>query len=371
MKKRILFLGFASVLSLPAAAELKVESVEIFGKDPRAREIGFTPEITMPLVLPLTEPAAANINDALYIELFGTLAPPKVVKKFDVGILEGTAAQDFSVTRNDQIFTVEFNAEFCGAYCESYQQVFAFDAKTGRHITAADVLTNPGQLEVMRLLRRQKIAAYSEQIRINRSDLQTQRRKKAAKDVIDDLQERIELNTDCLAQARTPMTSETIRWHRINPTKDALLVTASRCSNHAMRALDDVDEVTVRIPYADIKAHLTPYGHTLLLGEGEGKPGMVFDQVLRGKIGASSITMILSNEDGENVHGSYFYNRQRKKLEVSGRRRGKTIELTETVGDDATSTGRLVLTIDGLTVKGKWSDMKGTKQFEVAASAPY
>lgn len=370
MKKKNLLLAFAWALSLPAAAQLKVESVEISGKDIHARDTGFTPEINMPLLHPPTDPAAANINDALYIDLFGTLAPLKASKTFDVGILVGTTAQEFSVTRNDRIFTVEFNTETCGAYCENHQLVFAFDARTGRRITAADVLTSPGQREVLRLLRRQKTAAYSEQIRINRSELREQRHRKAAKDVIDDLRARIELNTECLSQARMPVTGEAMRWHRINPVKDALLVTTSRCSNHAMRALDDVDQVTVKIPYADITEHLTPYGRALFLGEGEGKPAGVFGQVLRGKIGANPITMILSNDDGEAVYGSYFYNRQRKKLEVSGRRRGKTIELTETAGEDLTPTGRLALTIDGLTVKGKWTDMTGTRQFEVVAGAP-
>jgi len=82
------------------------------------------------------------------------------------------------------------------------------------------------------------------------------------------------------------------------------------------------------------------------------------------------MTMLLSNKDGENVQGSYFYNRQRGKLEVNGHRRGKTIELTETVGDGSLHTGRFVLTIDGSTVKGTWNDMKGTKQFGVTASVP-
>lgn len=360
----------AWVLSLPVAAELKVESLAIVGKDAHARDIGFTPDIAMPLVQPLTGPAAANINDALYIELFGILAPLKASKKFDVGMLEGTVAQAFSVTRNDRIFTVEFDTEHCGAYCESHRLVFAFDAKTGRRLMPDDVLTNPGQREVLRLLRRQRIAAYTAQIGIARSELQAQRRSKAARDVIDDLQQRIELNTECLAQARAPTNGETLRWHRIDPARDALLVTASRCSNHAMRALDDVDQVTVKIPYSDIRTHLTPYGRALLLGEGEGKPATLFGQVLRGRIGANPITMVLSGEDGGNVHGAYFYDRQRRKLDLNGERRGRTIELTETVGDDATPTGKLVLTIDGLAVKGKWSDMRGARQLEAAAGSP-
>jgi hypothetical protein len=370
MKKTILLPILAWTFSLHASAELKVESVKIIGKDARAADTAFIPDIDMPVVLPLTGPAAANINDAMYIELFGTLAPPKVAKKYDVGVLEGMASQEFSVTRNDRILTLEFDTEGCGAYCEGYQQVFAFDAKTGRRITAVDVLTSQGQREVLRLLRKKKIAAYSEQIEINRADLQVQLRKKAGKEVIGDLQERIELNADCLAQAKAPMTEERIRWHRLNPTREALLVTSARCSNHATRALDDVDQVTVKIPYGEIMPHLTPYGRSLFLGEGDGKPTEVFGQVLRGRIGTNSITMLLSNEDGENVHGWYFYNRQRKKLEVNGQRRGRTIELTESIDDGSSNTGKFVLTINGSTIKGAWSDMKGTKQFEVTASAP-
>jgi hypothetical protein len=368
MKKKALFLAFAWALSPPAGAQLKVETVQISGKDTSMQASGTSAEITMPLVLPLTEPAPANINDALYVELFNVLAPPRASKKFDVGSLDGTTTQEFSVTRNDRIFTVEFDTEGCGAYCESYHRVFAFDAKSGRRITVADLLANPGQDEIARLLRKQKIAAYSEQITINRTALQAPRGGKAAKDEIDDLNDRIALNTACLQEARTPIARESLGWYRMNPARDGLQVSAPRCSNHAMHALDDVDEVTVKIPYTALKAHLTPYGRALLLGEGDGKPSGPFGQVLRGRIGANPITMVLNMESGANVNGSYFYNRQRKKLALQGQRHGNTIELTETAGEDATPTGKFSLTINGLSVGGKWSDMSGTRQFEVTAS---
>jgi hypothetical protein len=368
MKRKACLLALAWALSLPAAAQLKVETVEITGKDARAPEPGGTPAMTMPLVLPLTGAAPANINDALYIEQFGVLAPQKVSKKFNVGEIEGTVSREFSVTRNDRIFTVEFGTEGCGAYCERYEQVFSFDAQTGWHITAADLLTEAGQDDVLRLLRKQKIAAYSEELSKNRAGLQVQPGEKVTKEAIDDLKDRIELDADCLERAKESIARESLRWYRINPAKNALLVTASRCSNHAMLALDDVGEVSVRIPYADVKAHLTPYGRALLLGEDTGKPTGLFGQVLRGRIGVSPITMLLDIESGGSVSGSYFYNRQRKKLQLRGQRRGNAIELTETVGDDATPTGRFVLAVDGLTVNGKWSDMNGHKQLEMTAS---
>jgi hypothetical protein len=369
MKKNAFILALAWSLSMPAAAQLKVDTVRISGNDAGTGETGAAPAITMPLILPLTGTAQANINDALYIDLFGALAPLKVSKQFNVGEIEGTTTQDFAVTRNDRIFTVEFDTEGCGAYCESYHQVFAFDAKTGRRLTATDLLTDAGQDDVLRRLRKQKIAEYSEQLRSDRSGLQVRPGQKVDKEATEELNERIAFNANCLEQAKEPMARETLRYYRINPVKDALQVTGGRCSNHAMQALDDVGEVSAKVPYADIKAHLTPYGRALLLGEGGGKPTELFGHVLRGKIGANPITMVLDIESGENVSGSYFYNRQRKKLAVRGQRRGNAIELTATVGNNSTPTGKFTLTIDGLSVNGKWSDMKGSRQFDMAASS--
>ena len=347
--------------ALPAAAALQVQKVEMPGKDGT---------IAMPRVQPASDPVAANINDALYRARFGVFAPAQAGGKIDADSIDPVAAQDFTVTRNDRIFAVTFEGEGCGAYCEPYREVLSFDARSGRLLVPDDLLTPAGQGEALRLLRRQKVAAYTAQIAASRKDLLAARRGKAKADVIDDLQQRIALNTDCLAQANTPSDAETLAWHRLNPAPDALEVTSARCSNHASFGLDDVDEVTVRIPYAAIRAQLTPYGRAVLLGDGDGKPATVFGQILRGTVGASPVTMVLTGEDSDGVHGVYFYDRVRRELGLAGRRRGNVLELRETLDAGKTSTGTFVLTIDGLTLKGTWRDPKSARVLDATLRAP-
>lgn len=365
-------LSFA--LALPAMAALSVATVHVSANDGRGDGAASKLAFTAALVLPTADPVAANINDAMYIALFHTLAPPQAGKTHDVGAADGTASLEFTVTRNDRIFAITYSAEGCGAYCESYQQVFAFDARTGRRLTAAQLLTGAGRHEVVQRVRKQKIAAYAEQLRINKSALRDEQGKKpgqrADKETLDDLQARMTLDADCLAQAEAPASDDAFAGLRLNPGKTALELTASRCSNHADHALDDVDEVSVKLPYADIKPYLTPYGRAVLLGEGEGKPGGVSGQVLRGTIGASPVTMLLDEEGDGSIGGTYFYNRQRKALHLRGRRRGNTIELEEFVGEADKPNARLVLAVDGLQVKGRWRDARSDKGLDVSVVAP-
>jgi hypothetical protein len=364
----------ACMLQMGAAgAAVQIQSIEMPSKGGR---------VIMPFAQPSADPVVATINDGMYRALFNVFAPRNAGHKIDPEAIEQISSQEFSVTRNDRILTVQIDAEGCGAYCENYQDIVSFDARTGRRLVYDDLLTPAGQRYALRKLYDQKVAAYTGMARSYRKELQAARHNKAKSEVVEDLEGRIDMNEQCLDDERSRLADKTLSWTRLDWTQSELIVTSGRCSNHAMRALDDVGEVSVKIPYAALRSQMTPYGRAVLMGEGDGRPTVLFGQIMRGTVGRSPITMVLTGEDSEGVHGVYFYDRVHKPLDLRGQRRGNTIELRETpasneAGKDGdaskavdASTGLFVLTIEGLAVKGTWRDAKGGRALDVKATAP-
>lgn len=327
--------------------------------------------IQMPFVASGPADVAARINDSLYLSLLGMPAPREPGKTFSPpsGTSPvGTASLEFSVSRNDaRILSVQTDAEGCGAYCENYAQEFIFDARSGRSVVAADLFTPKGLGVVAQRMKKERQRQYKAQIVILGKELKALRaqRKPSTRSAPDDIEERIALNEDCLAklreqtESRQPQTPDTLRdearYYRLAlPLDKGAVFVSSRCSAHVNRALDDVGEVALTIPPTELPALLTPYGISLLLGEGEAPaPASPFGQILRGKVGGAQVTMLLNvpYSDGS-FGGRYYYDRYRKPLELSGRAKGKRVELTEHVEDKAQATFDLSSSGPGLI--GRW-----------------
>ncbi|MFG6467136.1 hypothetical protein [Roseateles sp. BYS87W] len=318
-----------------------------------------------------TGPVATRINDALFLAAMGTPAPVKPGATFTPparDLPEGTASQDFEVNRNDaRLLVITLNAEGCGAYCEGYDTVYNFDARNGWAVTLHDLL-QPGALNPLgQRLQKEVRKRYADQLKTLRTELAAARKRKpkAPADEINDLQERIELNEGCLAdESGTRSAAQTVRYARLNLTGPGLGLHLGRCSNHALRALDDVAEINITLPPADVRPLLNAYGRALVLGEGEaGPPAQPFGQVLHGKIGPAAVTLRLDRPLSGGVSGHYFYDRFRQLILLSGTLEGDTLTLTETV-DDKTATLRLK--VQGTRLQGEWQG--GERRLPVSLS---
>ncbi len=381
MNKRIaagILLGFICLCHAVYAAPFAVKTLNFQGKGSQGQILP-EGEVAMPFLQP-ENVAAAKINDFLYISQLNALPPKKPGKYLTAagGIsVEGIASQSFEELRNDErIFTIRFNVEACGAYCENHDSYFSFDARSGRFLTLDDLLTPAGMLEMARRLNKFAVAQYQQQLAGLRADLkQVKKLPKTAsnQENIDDLEARIELNSSCGGDLREKSGSvpvadkELLEYFRYNSyvvQTGSVEFVRGRCSNHAMRALDDVGDVHLKVAMAALRPYLTAYAKGLLLKEGEGKPGDIYGQVLHGRLGAATpITMMLNKNADHSLGGVYFYDKFRKPILLSGRENGKTLELTERQeGDSADTKASLSLAIDGDGLKGRWV---GNKQFDI------
>lgn len=351
----VFFIGLAQ-----AGDKVTVRSLAITGKSVEGDAVG-PADIKMPVVQMADAKVAAKINDQLFIGQLDVMAPEKPGSAVVYAGGDGTKAIDFSVALDSQrVLTIAFDSEGCGAYCENYSTYYSFDTRNGHLVTVDELLTPAGMRTLAARMHKERIAQYKKQLALLRTELKAAAKKgtaKAKKD-IGDLDDRIALNEDCLEQATAPDdTAGTGPLPRLDVelAGDAFRIFHQRCSNHASRALDDVDIVTLAIPYAQMRPYLTSYGKALVLNEGDTMPAdSAFGQVLRGYLGGKMpVTMLLHKEDDNSVRGVYFYDKHRIPIALSGHVVGKELTLTES-DDKGVERAKIKLTNSAGHLSGRW-----------------
>lgn len=360
---RVLAALLAALCLTAAAAPLQIRSLTM--KPPAgAKDLGPAAagwaegSIKMPFVGP-DGAVAARVNDALFLTVLNMPAPVKPGASFTppAGQLpEGTATQDFEASRNDdRVLTITLSAEGCGAYCENYDVDYNFDARTGRLLALEDLVRPTAFATVARRMNQESRRLYNQQIKTLRRELAAaQKKRPPAADEIEDLQQRIELNEGCLGETgEGRWRADGLHYLGLSLAKPGITLRAGRCSNHASRALDDVGDIVLTLPPAELQPLLTDYGRALILQQGNaGPPASPFGQVLHGRIGNAPITLRLDRPTAEgSVSGHYFYDRYRQPIALSGKREGDQLSLDETV-DDKKAT--LTLQLRGTALSGQW-----------------
>lgn len=359
-----------------AAVPALVRSVGVQGKSADGKPVP-TGDIVMPLVQAGDPVLSAKINDKLFLSRFGVLAPKqagKAVGAADGIVLDGIATQSFKVGRNDgRILTVAFDSEFCAAYCESSQAYYSFDMASGRSLQAEDLFTAAGMRELARQMRKQRLAIYRGETAKQKASLDALRKQKnASKDDLDDLEQRVALNSDC-ADAENQRATQSdadllaaFRSYQLEAAAQKYTIYSSGCSSHAERALDDVGSVKLAISYAELSPQLSGYGKALLLGTGPVPAGGgYFGQVLHGSLGTMAVTMMLDKDDDGGVHGTYFYDKFRQPIALDGAERDGKLVLNERSGDKVSATLQLGWSEPAHALQGRWA---GKKELDVSVA---
>lgn len=322
----------------------------------------------------------ARINHRIFLDMAEQPAPAKYsgsikVPKAPDGLLDSSYFS-FSILRNDdRVLALEVDAEYCGAYCEPYWAPYNFDAANGRMILASDIFTPAGGATLLTQNLAKRLIEYQRAIATLNKDAAASRKKKGIttpwpqprfeESKPDGEEERISETIDmyehCVESMRSPDYGKYITLANTSLRIDSKSITFlyGRCSNHAMRALDDVGEQKVTYKIDDLGPYFTAYGKYLLMGGPQAAPRTEpYRQILQGRVGQAAITLQLSERysDGS-LSGSYFYNKYRKPIAVSGRVNGNVIELTES--ENAETLKPLIrATITGDKLAGQWIGQK-------------
>ncbi|KHK55377.1 hypothetical protein PI87_13565 [Ralstonia sp. A12] len=320
----------------------------------------------------------ARINHRIFLDMAEQPAPVKYsngikVPKEQDG-LRGSSDFSFSVLRNDdRVLALEVDAEYCGAYCEHGRMRYNFATADGRMILASDIFTPAGGATLLkqnltkRLVEyRRAIAGLNKEAIANRKKegIATpwpQRKFEGKQDEEERISETIDMYEHCIESMLSPDYDKYFTLANTSLRIDGKSITFlyGRCSNHAMRALDDVDEQKVAYKIDDLAPYFTAYGKYLLLGGTQAaRPAEPYRQILQGRVGQAAITLQLSERysDGS-LSGSYFYDKYRKPIALNGKVNGNVIELTESESAD-TLKPLIRATIKGGKLEGQWIGQK-------------
>ncbi len=159
-------------------------------------------------------------------------------------------------TLNQNIYSVTFYSESCGAYCEEFDISYNFNLRNGNKITLDTILTSKGKKELIKILshkKRKKIEDYIVHLENKKATIED-------KEIIN---ESIWLYKDCL----NSLPFKTLDYIDFKIKKDSIILESGRCSNHAMRALDDLDNYSYAFHISDIETYLNKYGLNTLTNQ--------------------------------------------------------------------------------------------------------
>ncbi|MFZ1892426.1 MAG: hypothetical protein WAU37_09600 [Formosimonas sp.] len=210
----------------------------------------------LPYVQSTNQAAAQRINEFVFQESVGTAAPQTAqwTPPKEANGAPGTYAVDYHIRRNDaQVLAMNLSMEGCGAYCENFDFYYQFNAATGRSIGLQDVFTSKGIEQLSR-----RIA----QLNIDKIKREIKQLKKIKPEYAE---ESLSVYESCLefrvASLASPIDSEYTKF-QIYP--DSVRFFDERCSNHAMRGVDELGEFVNTFKSAQLKPYLTPYGRVLM-----------------------------------------------------------------------------------------------------------
>ncbi|WP_295230624.1 hypothetical protein [uncultured Chryseobacterium sp.] len=255
----------------------------------------------------------------------------------------------------ENILSMAIEGEASGAYPEGFSAWENFDLRTGNVINAEDLFLRTAVKTVEGMIKKKV------QKEINDFLVKL----KAEKNPSEDIQDQIALYEAC----NTDYHISSIGYYF---GKDKITFVAERCSNHAMRALDELDSHFIDFSYQELAPYWTPYAKNLLSGSQHVDHTGISNKLYHGKIDGKYPVTVLMGEvyaDGS-LSAKYWYDKNKKLIEWHGKLKGNHISLTESdhYSEEARQwmlKGFVEADLKGKTITGTWQDYETKKYLKL------
>ena len=351
MKKKILFFLLISGLSFSQQKNLKITDLQ-----PKSEDFAF------PKVSYAEKPLVENkINTFLQVNQLEYIPgsegnPSKLVstgKTSYSNYVYFYVCEKLETPKN--ILSIAISGEASGAYPEGFDIWKNFDLRTGNVINAKD-LFQPNSIKTVEGLIQKNI---KKEIIDFLTTLKSE--KNPSEEVVD----QIAIYEDCF----TDFTLDGIEYYF---TKNKIRFIAGRCSNHAMRALDELGSHVVEFPYQDLEKYWSSYAKNLLSDSEKLDKTSLDNKLYKGKIdGKYPITVLIDKvyDDGS-FSAKYWYDKNKKLIEWNGKLKGNHISIIENdYYSEETNQWifRALVEADlqGNKISGTWQDYKTKKYLKL------
>lgn len=310
MKKGFLFFILISSLCFSQQKTVKITDLQ-----PKSEDFNF-PKISYP-EKPLVE---NKINTFLQVDQLeyvpsSEVSPSKLVSSGKTSYSNYVYFYSWEKLETPKnILSIAIDGEASGAYPEGFSIWKNFDLRTGNFINAKD-LFQPGSFKTIENLIQKNVKKE-----INDFLIQL----KSEKNPSEEVSEQISMYEDCF----TNYTLEGIEYYF---AKDKIRFIAGRCSNHAMRALDDLGSHVIEFPYKQLEKHWSSYAKNLLSDSEKIDKTSLDNKLYKGKIDGKYPITVLINQvytDGS-FSAKYWYDKNKKLIQWDGKLKGNHISIIE------------------------------------------
>jgi hypothetical protein len=285
-------------------------------------------ETNFPFVVSGNKTVDNRVNTMLHMSLLNTL-PPKSINEKNT-ILKQVDASEISFEKpilinKKRVLGFNFNLESCGAYCENYDMNFYFDTRNGRLITEGEIFnlkTIPQLANIINKENNNTVKRFLKNIK--------KEAKKSGRTEVE-IEEQILIYESCLEGRNNKDKDSYYKNYlgKVTMLDGVVNFTYERCSNHAMRALDDLWETTKTMQAEELRPYLSEYGKYIILGEGDGVVPEInnYAQLYQGKLN-NKIDLVLyvgdldRNQKKNSPYSSYnqekyIYTKYKKAIELN------------------------------------------------------
>lgn len=254
------------------------------------------------------------------------------------------------------ILSVEMDGEATGAYSEGFTNYRNFDLRTGNYINLKDLFQPNSYDKISELI--------NSRVKKRVTDFILELKSAPKRD--QDGEEQIEMYEDCF-------TDYTLTYIEFYLGKDEITIFAGRCSNHAMRALDDLGNHEIVFKYKEIEKYFSPFAKNLLSNsEQVVSQNSVQNKLYSGKIdGKYPIQLLIKDvyEDGS-LSIVYWYEKNKKLIEWDGILRNNHLSATENDHYDEEMQkwiprAKIEADLKGSKISGMWQDYKTKKYLKL------
>lgn len=264
--------------------------------------------------------AASNINTNLQLSIFQNVPKKEKLFVIDENRPRNLYISNFHTIEEKNFISVSIQGEGCGAYCESFNKYFNFDKTTGQEVIIKDLFTKKGILEINKILKIKNIKSISNFIKENNNPSNKE------------IDEQIQMYQDCLQRRKKSKSSFSInKYTNMLLEKGKLTIEHGRCSNHALRALDDIGTFKNVFSFKFLKPYLSSYGINFLGGKDFITPKNILNKkIWHGKID-NKYQIILTKKTYSGW--IYWYTKYNKLIELKSEYKPPFLYLEETKYD--------------------------------------
>lgn len=345
-------LMLVSVLSFSQRKNLKITNLQ-----PQSENFIF-PKITFP-----EKPSVENkINTFLQVDEL-EFVPKSGKNPYQLASTATNSYQNYlyfygwkKLDSPKNILSLEMEGEASGAYSEGFTNYRNFDLRTGNFINLKD-LFQPNSFnlisEMINSRVRKRVADYVIEL-------------KSAKEKEQDSEEQIEMYEDCF-------TEYTLDYLEFHLEKNDFTIFAGRCSNHAMRALDDLGNHEIVFKYKEIEKYFSPFAKNLLSNSDKAlSQNNIQNKLFKGTIdGRYPIFVLVKDiyEDGS-LSIVYWYEKNKKLIEWSGSFSDNHLSATENdfyneENSEWIPRAKIEADLKGKKIIGTWQDYKTKKYLKL------